>query len=77
MWWVSILVLSVWFDCETNSKPGCAVWISQKVATADFEPYSTVLCALSLLEHMEEIDWMDAKFICDTCRHDLDNKHPV
>ena len=48
-----------------------------KVATAVVEPYNTVLCVHSLLEHTDVTIMYDNEALYDICRRNLDIERPT
>merc|ERR1712080_626153 len=48
-----------------------------QVATAVVEPYNTVLCVHSLLEHADVTIMMDNEALYDICRRNLDIERPT
>ena len=53
------------------------MWSCPQVATAVVEPYNTVLCVHSLLEHTDVTVMMDNEALCDICRRNLDIERPT
>merc|ERR1711936_829239 len=53
------------------------VWACPQVATAVVEPYNTVLCVHSLLEHTDVTIMYDNEALYDICRRNLDIERPT
>merc|ERR1711956_130588 len=53
------------------------VWSCPQVATAVVEPYNTVLCVHSLLEHTDVTMQVDNEALYDICRRNLDIERPT
>eukprot|EP00913_Durusdinium_trenchii_P002027 g1873.t1 len=53
------------------------VWCCPQVATAVVEPYNTVLCVHSLLEHTDVTIMYDNEALYDICRRNLDIERPT
>merc|ERR1712178_364183 len=53
------------------------VWSCPQVATAVVEPYNTVLCVHSLLEHTDVTNLVDNEALYDICRRNLDIERPT
>merc|ERR1712194_948366 len=53
------------------------VWSCPQVATAVVEPYNTVLCVHSLLEHTDVTNQVDNEALYDICRRNLDIERPT
>merc|ERR1711890_147937 len=60
-----------------KSKLSFTVWACPQVATAVVEPYNTVLCVHSLLEHTDVTVMMDNEALYDICRRNLDIERPT
>merc|ERR1712222_196688 len=67
--------LSVYYG--KKSKLSFTVWACPQVATAVVEPYNTVLCVHSLLEHTDVTILMDNEALYDLCRRNLDIERPT
>ncbi|CAE7603424.1 unnamed protein product [Symbiodinium natans] len=72
---VQTLRLSV--DYGKKSKISFTVWCCPQVATAVVEPYNTVLCVHSLLEHTDVTIMYDNEALYDICRRNLDIERPT
>merc|ERR1712194_899460 len=59
-------------DYGKKSKLSFTVWACPQVATAVVEPYNTVLCVHSLLEHTDVTIMYDNEALYDICRRNLD-----
>merc|ERR1712014_50409 len=64
-------------DYGKKSKLSFTVWACPQVATAVVEPYNTVLCVHSLLEHTDVTIMMDNEARYDICRRNLDIERPT
>jgi len=64
-------------DYGNKSKLSFTVWACPQVATAVVEPYNTVLCVHSLLEHTDVTIMMDNEALYDICRRNLDIERPT
>merc|ERR1712238_149922 len=64
-------------DYGKKSKLSFTVWACPQVATAVVEPYNTVLCVHSLLEHTDVTIMMDNEALYDICRRNLDIERPT
>merc|ERR1712187_306748 len=60
-----------------KSKISFTVWACPQVATAVVEPYNTVLCVHSLLEHTDVTIMYDNEALYDICRRNLDIERPT
>merc|ERR1711939_323105 len=58
-------------DYGKKSKLSFTVWACPQVATAVVEPYNTVLCVHSLLEHTDVTIMYDNEALYDICRRNL------
>jgi len=58
-------------DYGKKSKISFTVWACPQVATAVVEPYNTVLCVHSLLEHTDVTIMYDNEALYDICRRNL------
>ncbi|CAJ1326900.1 unnamed protein product [Effrenium voratum] len=64
-------------DYGKKSKISFTVWSCPQVATAVVEPYNTVLCVHSLLEHTDVTIMYDNEALYDICRRNLDIERPT
>jgi len=64
-------------DYGKKSKLSFTVWACPQVATAVVEPYNTVLCVHSLLEHTDVTIMYDNEALYDICRRNLDIERPT
>merc|ERR1719472_436888 len=64
-------------DYGKKSKLSFTVWSCPQVATAVVEPYNTVLCVHSLLEHTDVTNMVDNEALYDICRRNLDIGRPT
>merc|ERR1711972_1043550 len=64
-------------DYGKKSKLSFTVWACPQVATAVVEPYNTVLCVHSLLEHTDVTIMMDNEALYDICCRNLDIERPT
>jgi len=64
-------------DYGKKSKLSFTVWSCPQVATAVVEPYNTVLCVHSLLEHTDVTIMYDNEALYDICRRNLDIERPT
>merc|ERR1712174_178824 len=64
-------------DYGKKSKLSFTVWACPQVATAVVEPYNTVLCVHSLLEHTDVTIMYDNEALYDVCRRNLDIERPT
>jgi len=64
-------------DYGKKSKLSFTVWACPQVSTAVVEPYNTVLCVHSLLEHTDVTVMMDNEALYDICRRNLDIERPT
>jgi tubulin alpha len=64
-------------DYGKKSKLSFTVWACPQVSTAVVEPYNTVLCVHSLLEHTDVTVMMDNEALYDICRRNLDVERPT
>merc|ERR1712153_63333 len=64
-------------DYGKKSKLSFTVWACPQVATAVVEPYNTVLCVHSLLEHTDVTIMGDNEALYDICRRNLDIERPT
>merc|ERR1712119_217715 len=63
-------------DYGKKTKLSFTVWACPQIATAVVEPYNTVLCVHSLLEHTDVTMGVDNEAIYDICRRNLDIERP-
>merc|ERR1712227_25609 len=64
-------------DYGKKSKISFTVWSCPQVSTAVVEPYNTVLCVHSLLEHPDVTNQVDNEALYDICRRNLDIERPT
>ena len=64
-------------DYGKKSKLSFTIWACPQVATAVVEPYNTVLCVHSLLEHTDVTIMYDNEALYDICRRNLDIERPT
>ena len=64
-------------DYGKKSKLSFTTWACPQIATAVVEPYNTVLCVHSLLEHTDVTIMMDNEALYDLCRRNLDIERPT
>merc|ERR1712224_677316 len=64
-------------DYGKKSKISFTVWACPQVAAAVVEPYNTVLCVHSLLEHTDVTCMVDNEALYDICRRNLDIERPT
>merc|ERR1719182_417604 len=64
-------------DYGRKSKLSFTIWSCPQVATAVVEPYNTVLCVHSLLEHTDVTTMLDNEALYDICRRNLDIERPT
>ncbi|EER15536.1 Tubulin alpha chain, putative, partial [Perkinsus marinus ATCC 50983] len=64
-------------DYGKKSKLSFTIWPCPQVSTAVVEPYNTVLCVHSLLEHTDVTCQMDNEALYDICRRNLDIERPT
>jgi len=64
-------------DYGKKSKLSFTIWSCPQVATAVVEPYNTVLCVHSLLEHTDVTVMLDNEALYDICRRNLDIERPT
>merc|ERR1712187_439940 len=64
-------------DYGKKSKLSFTVWACPQIATAVVEPYNTVLCVHSLLEHTDVTIMIDNEALYDICRRNLDIERPT
>jgi len=64
-------------DYGKKSKISFTLWACPQVATAVVEPYNTVLCVHSLLEHTDVTIMYDNEALYDICRRNLDIERPT
>merc|ERR1711881_188786 len=64
-------------DYGKKTKCSFTVWACPQVATAVVEPYNTVLCVHSLLEHTDVTIMYDNEALYDICRRNLDIERPT
>ena len=59
-------------DYGKKSKISFTVWSCPQISSACVEPYNTVLCVHSLLEHTDVTNQVDNEALYDICRRNLD-----
>merc|ERR1711907_805092 len=64
-------------DYGKKSRLSFTVWACPQVATAVVEPYNTVLCVHSLLEHTDVTIMYGDEALYDICRRNLDIERPT
>ena len=64
-------------DYGKKSKLSFTVWACPQIATAVVEPYNTVLCVHSLLDHTDLTIMMDNEALYDICQRNLDIERPT
>merc|ERR1711935_949790 len=64
-------------DYGKKSKISFTVWSCPQISSACVEPYNTVLCVHSLLEHMDVTNQVDNEALYDICRRNLDIERPT
>merc|ERR1712159_43463 len=64
-------------DYGKKSKISFTVWSCPQISSACVEPYNTVLCVHSLLEHTDVTNQVDNKALYDICRRNLDIERPT
>merc|ERR1711924_399224 len=64
-------------DYGKKSKISFTVWSCPQISSACVEPYNTVLCVLSLLEHTDVTNQVDNEALYDICRRNLDIERPT
>merc|ERR1711924_509910 len=64
-------------DYGKKTKISFTIWSCPQVATAVVEPYNTVLCVHSLLEHTDVTIMYDNEALYDICRRNLDIERPT
>merc|ERR1711892_930991 len=64
-------------DYGKKSKISFTIWPCPQVSTAVVEPYNTVLCVHSLLEHTDVTNQVDNEALYDICRRNLDIERPT
>merc|ERR1719337_89025 len=64
-------------DYGKKSKLSFTVWSCPQVSTAVVEPYNTLLCVHSLLEHTDVTNQVDNEALYDICRRNLDIERPT
>jgi len=73
----SLLLERLSIDYGKKSKVEFAVFPSPSVSTAVVEPYNTVLCAHTMLEHSDVAFMIDNEAMYDICRRNLDIERPT
>ncbi|KAF4691172.1 hypothetical protein FOZ60_016159 [Perkinsus olseni] len=64
-------------DYGKKSKLSFTIWPCPQVSTSVVEPYNTVLCVHSLLEHTDVTCQLDNEALYDICRRNLDIERPT
>merc|ERR1712167_441720 len=64
-------------DYGKKSKISFTVWSCPQISSACVEPYNTVLCVHSLLEHTDVTNQVDNEALYDICRRNLDIERPT
>merc|ERR1711988_970408 len=64
-------------DYGKKSKISFTVWSCPQISSACVEPYNTVLCVHSLLEHTDVTFCLDNEALYDVCRRSLDIERPT
>ena len=64
-------------DYGKKSKISFTVWSCPQISSACVEPYNTVLCVHSLLEHTDVTIMCDNEAPYDICRRNLDIERPT
>merc|ERR1711881_93082 len=64
-------------DYGKKSKLSFTTWACPQISTAVVEPYNTVLCVHSLLEHTDVTFCLDNEALYDICRRNLDIERPT
>merc|ERR1712098_155766 len=64
-------------DYGKKSKISFTVWSCPQISSAVVEPYNTVLCVHSLLEHTDVTNQTDNEALYDICRRNLDIERPT
>merc|ERR1711904_479723 len=64
-------------DYGKKSKISFTVWSCPQISSACVEPYNTVLCVHSLLEHTDVTNQFDNEALYDICRRNLDSERPT
>jgi len=64
-------------DYGKKSKLSFTTWACPQISTAVVEPYNTVLCVHSLLEHTDVTVMMDNEALYDISRRNLDIERPT
>merc|ERR1740127_416337 len=73
----SLMMERLSVDYGKKSKVSFTVWACPQVSTAVVEPYNTVLCVYSLLEHTDVTIMYDNEALYDICRRNLDIERPT
>merc|ERR1712185_434054 len=64
-------------DYGKKSKISFTVWSCPQISSACVEPYNTVLCVHSLLEHTDVTNMVDNEALYDIARRNLDIERPT
>jgi tubulin alpha len=73
----SLLLERLSIDYGKKSKVEFAVYPSPQVSTAVVEPYNSVLCSHTMLEHSDVAFMIDNEAMYDICRRNLDIERPT
>jgi tubulin alpha len=73
----SLLLERLSIDYGKKSKVEFAVYPSPQVSTAVVEPYNSVLCSHTMLEHSDVGFMIDNEAMYDICRRNLDIERPT
>jgi tubulin alpha len=73
----SLLLERLSIDYGKKSKIEFAVYPSPQVSTAVVEPYNSVLCSHTMLEHSDVAFMIDNEAMYDICRRNLDIERPT
>merc|ERR1711990_697487 len=71
------VISSLTVDYGKKSKISFTVWSCPQISSACVEPYNTVLCVHSLLEHTDVTNQVDNEALYDICRRNLDIERPT
>jgi len=73
----SLLLERLSVDYGKKSKIEFAVYPSPQISTAVVEPYNSVLCSHTMLEHSDVAFMVDNEALYDICRRNLDIERPT
>ena len=73
----SLLLERLSVDYGKKSKLGFTIYPSPQISTAVVEPYNSILCTHSLLQHLDVDVILDNQAIYDICRRNLDIERPT